>query len=45
MAENQVVLGVFADEAAADAAVESLKVWDQASEEVKIGRASCRERV
>ena len=36
MAENQVVLGVFADEAAADAAVESLKVWDQFSEEVKL---------
>jgi len=36
MAENQVVLGVFADEAAADAAVESLKAWDKASDEVKL---------
>ena len=35
MAENQVVLGVFADEAAADAAVEALKAWDKASDEVK----------
>jgi hypothetical protein len=29
-------LGVFADEAAADAAVESLKAWDKVSEEVKL---------
>ncbi len=36
MAENQVVLGVFADEAAADAAVVSLKAWDKASDEVKL---------
>ena len=36
MAENQVVLGVFADEAAADAAVDSLKAWDKASDEVKL---------
>jgi hypothetical protein len=36
MAENQVVLGVFADEAAADAAVEALKAWDKASDEVKL---------
>ncbi len=37
MADNQVVLGIFADEAAADAAVESLKAWDQATEEIKLG--------
>jgi hypothetical protein len=36
MAENQVVLGVFADEAAADAAVVELKAWDKASDEVKL---------
>lgn len=36
MAENQVILGVFADEAAADAAVVSLKAWDKASDEVKL---------
>jgi hypothetical protein len=37
MAENSVVLGIFADEAAADAAVESLKTWDKATEEIKLG--------
>ena len=37
MADNQVVLGLFADEAAADAAVESLKTWDKASDDVKLG--------
>jgi hypothetical protein len=37
MADNQVVLGIFADEAAADAAVESLKAWDMATEEIKLG--------
>ncbi len=36
MADTQVILGVFSDEAAADAAVESLKAWDQATEEVKL---------
>ena len=36
MADKQVVLGTFADEAAADAAVVSLKEWDKASEEVKL---------
>jgi len=36
MAENQVVLGLFPDEAAADAAAESLKTWDKASAEVKL---------
>jgi hypothetical protein len=37
MAEKQLVLGIFADEAAADAAVASVKEWDKASEEVKLG--------
>ena len=37
MADHQVVLGIFADEAAADAAVESLKSWDQATEDIKLG--------
>jgi len=36
MADNQLVLGIFADEAAADAAVESLKAWGTASEQ-KLG--------
>ena len=36
MADNQVILSVFADEAAADAAVASLKAWDKASDEVKL---------
>jgi hypothetical protein len=36
MAENQVILAVFPDEAAADAAVVSLKAWDKASDEVKL---------
>jgi len=36
MADNQVILAVFADEAAADAAVVSLKAWDKASDEVKL---------
>jgi hypothetical protein len=31
-----VILGVFADEAAADAAVVALKAWDKASDEVKL---------
>ena len=37
MADNQVILGVFADEASADAAVEALKTWDKASDDVKLG--------
>jgi hypothetical protein len=37
MAEKTLVLGIFADEAAADAAVATLKGWDKASEEVKLG--------
>jgi hypothetical protein len=36
MAEHQVVLGIFANEAAADAAVESLKSWDQVTDEIKL---------
>jgi hypothetical protein len=36
MANNQVVLGIFADEAAADAAAESLKAWDKATADVKL---------
>jgi uncharacterized membrane protein len=36
MAKKQVVLAVFSDEAAADAAVVSLKAWDKASDEVKL---------
>ena len=37
MADKQVIIGTFSDEAAADAAVESLKAWDQATEEIKLG--------
>ena len=37
MADHQVVLGIFPNEAAADAAVESLKSWDQATDEIKLG--------
>ena len=37
MADNQVVLGIFADEAAADTAVEALKAWDKATDEIKLG--------
>jgi uncharacterized membrane protein len=33
---NQVVLAFFKDEAAADAAVESLKAWDKIDDEVKL---------
>jgi len=36
MAQKQVVLGLFADEAAADAAVMALKDWDKASAEIKL---------
>jgi uncharacterized membrane protein len=36
MADTQVILGIFADEAAADAAVEALKAWDKVSDEVKL---------
>lgn len=36
MADTQVVLGLFADEAAADAAVELLKSWDKITDEIKL---------
>jgi hypothetical protein len=36
LAEHQVVLGIFANEAAADAAVESLKSWDQVTDDIKL---------
>ena len=36
MADQQVILGIFADEAAADAAVEALKSWDQDSVDIKL---------
>ena len=35
MSDKQVVLAVFKDEAAADAAVESLKAWDKADDDIK----------
>ncbi len=34
---KQLVLALFADEAAADAAVQQIKAWDKASDEVKLG--------
>jgi uncharacterized membrane protein len=36
VAKKQVVLAYFADEAAADAAVESLKAWDEIDDQVKL---------
>ena len=36
MANKQVILAVYADEAAADAAVESLKAWDEIDDQVKL---------
>ena len=36
MSDKQVVLAVFADEAAADAAVEGLKLWDKADDDIKL---------
>ena len=36
MADQQVILGIFADEAAADAAVAALKTWDQESIDIKL---------
>jgi uncharacterized membrane protein len=36
MADQQVILGIFENEAAADAAVEALKVWDQESVDIKL---------
>ena len=35
MSDKQVVLAIFNDEAAADAAVESLKAWDKADDDIK----------
>jgi len=35
--DKKLVLGIFADEAAADAAVESLKEWDKGTEGVTLG--------
>ena len=37
MADKQLVLGIFADEAAADAAVESLNAWGKATDGVNLG--------
>lgn len=37
MAKQQLVLAFFDSEDAADAAVESLKAWDKASEDIKLG--------
>jgi hypothetical protein len=37
MGKKQLVLSFFESEAAADAAVASLKAWDKASEEIKLG--------
>jgi hypothetical protein len=37
MANKELVLGIFPDETAADAAVEALKGWDKLSDEVKLG--------
>jgi hypothetical protein len=37
MANKELVLGFFANEAAADAAVETLKGWDKLTPEVKLG--------
>jgi hypothetical protein len=36
MSEKQVVLAIFPNEAAADAAVTSLKAWDKADEDIKL---------
>ena len=36
MANKKLVLGLFADEAAADTAVESLKAWDKLDDDVKL---------
>ena len=37
MAKKQLVLALYADEAAADGAVEAIKKWDKASKEIKLG--------
>ena len=36
MSDKQVVLAIFPDEAAADAAVTSLKSWDKANDDIKL---------
>lgn len=36
MSDTQVVLAIFSNEAAADTAVESLKVWDKADDDIKL---------
>jgi len=36
MSEKQVVLAIFPDEAAADAAGQALKLWDKADEDIKL---------
>ena len=36
MSDKQVVLAIFKDEAAADAAVEALKQWDKADDDIKL---------
>ena len=36
MSDKQVVLAVFDDEAAADAAVNQVKSWDKATDEIKL---------
>src|SRR4051794_17498808 len=36
MSEKQVVLAIFKDEAAADQAVEAMKAWDKADDDVKL---------
>jgi uncharacterized membrane protein len=36
MSDKQVVLAIFKDEAAADAAVETLKQWDKADDDIKL---------
>jgi uncharacterized membrane protein len=37
MAKKQLVMAFFANEAAADAAVNNIKQWDKASKEIKLG--------
>ena len=37
MVDKQVVLGIFADEAAADAAAEALRAWDRATDGIRLG--------
>ena len=37
MAKKQLVLAFYANEAAADGAVEAIKKWDKASKEIKLG--------